>query len=146
MSRTSGRSRRSRRRSGSGWSSAGSRSAASIGKAALDAAVVERAKELEQGNEAHAVEVATAAQQQVTQATEAAKRAQSMAAASYLAWERYFDDLSAQAKGNVDHVAVRAEQEKVSEELRSFASTHTTAWASMRKVRERDLAGPTRTR
>lgn len=113
--------------------------AASIGKAALDAAVVERAKELEQGNQAHAVEVATAAQEQVAKATEAGTRAQTMAEASYQAWEQYFDSMSAQAKGNVDATAVRAEQQRISEELRTFANTHTTAWAGMRKVRERDL-------
>ena len=113
--------------------------AASIGKAALDAAVIDRAKELEQGNQAHAVEVATAAQDQVAKATEAGARAQSMAEASFQAWEQHFDALAAEAKGDVDPTAVRAEQQRVSEELSAFASTHTTAWAGMRKVRERDL-------
>lgn len=113
--------------------------AASIGKAALDAAVVERAKELEKGNQAHAVEVATATQEQVARATEAGARAQSMAEASFQAWERHFDSMAAQAKGGVDPTAVRAEEARIGEELRTFASTHTTAWAGIRKVRDRDL-------
>ena len=113
--------------------------AASIGKEALDAAVIERAKELETGNQAHAVEVATTAQEQVANATEAATRAQSMAEASYQAWEQHFDSMAAQAKGDVDPAAIRAEEARIGEELRSFANTHTTAWAGIRKVRERDL-------
>ncbi len=113
--------------------------AASIGKEALDAAVLARARELEKDTQTSAEQVVSQAQEQVRTVTEAGARAQSMAAASYEAWERHFDDLAARAKGDVDPAAVRAEQKRIAEEFRSFAATHTTAWAGMRKIRERDL-------
>ena len=113
--------------------------AASIGRAALDTAIAERAKELEGGNAEKAAEVVRTAGDQERRVKESASRAQAMAQATYDSWERHLDELSARATGGVDPAAVRAEQARITDELSTFTATHTSAWSSMRKIRERDL-------
>lgn len=113
--------------------------AASIGRAALDTAIAERAKELEGGNAEKAAEVVRTAQDQERRAKESASRVQAMAQATYDSWERHLDQLSARATGGVDPTAVRAEQARITDELSTFTATHTSAWSSMRRIRERDL-------
>lgn len=113
--------------------------AAQIGKAALDAAVTARAKELQDKLTTGAQDVTSAAAQEKFALKKAGTAAQDAIEASARAWESYFDDLAGQAKGGVDPKAVRAEQARLTTEVRDFTNTHTTAWAGMKKIRDRDL-------